>query len=72
MIGMESVTISPKFQVVIPLAIRRQLGLKAGQKLSVVAMGNVVRLFPVTKPSSYRGIAKRVDPAIQRESDRKL
>lgn len=39
--------VSPKFQVVIPEAVRTALGLKAGSKVDVIAKGKVAFLVPV-------------------------
>jgi AbrB family looped-hinge helix DNA binding protein len=44
---MDSVTVSPKFQVVIPQKVRKLLGVKAGQKMHVIAYDNRVVLIPV-------------------------
>ena len=37
---MDPVTISPKFQVVIPLAVRQALKLTPGEKMRVLQLGN--------------------------------
>ena len=55
---MESVTVSPKFQVVIPLKIRKMLGVKAGQKMHVIAYDNRVVLIPVRPIQEARGSLK--------------
>ena len=44
---METVTVSPEFQVVIPKAVRDALQLSAGQKMQVVAFGDRIELIPV-------------------------
>lgn len=44
---MQSVTLSPKFQVVIPQAIREQMGLRPGAQISVLRRGNRIELIPV-------------------------
>ena len=44
---MDTVTLSPKFQVVIPQAIRDALQLKAGEKLRVLRYGDRVVFIPV-------------------------
>ncbi len=51
---MNSVTISPKYQVVIPLKVRNAFGLKPGQKLQVVAYGNRIELIPEKKISEMK------------------
>jgi AbrB family looped-hinge helix DNA binding protein len=44
---MGTVTISPKFQVVIPKAIREELGLLPGQKVQAIVYGERIELIPV-------------------------
>jgi AbrB family looped-hinge helix DNA binding protein len=69
-IDMETVTISPKFQVVIPRRLRDQLGLKAGGKMRVIRYGDRIELLPARKASDLRGFLKGMDTAIPRERDR--
>jgi len=52
---MNAVTVSPKFQVVIPQKVRELLGLKAGQKMHVIADDNRVVLIPVRPIEEARG-----------------
>jgi AbrB family looped-hinge helix DNA binding protein len=70
MIDMTTVTVSPKFQVVIPLDVRRRLKLEPGAKLMVVEFNGGLRLMPLQPPSALRGIARGVVPDIEREPDR--
>jgi len=67
---MNAVTLSPKFQVVIPLAIREALGLKAGEKLNVMRYDNRVELIPARPVQSMRGFLRGMDTAVEREADR--
>ncbi len=67
---METVTVSPKFQVVIPKAIRRGMGLKPGQKLQVIAHDNRIELIPVRPIRQMRGFLKGIDTSVEREGDR--
>ena len=68
---METVTISPKFQVVIPKSIREQLGLVPGQKVQAIAYGGRVELVPVRPAQELRGILRGLDTSVMRdESDR--
>jgi AbrB family looped-hinge helix DNA binding protein len=67
---MITVTLSPKFQVVIPQQVRQLLGLKPGQQLRVVSYGGRVELIPVRSMKSLRGFLKGMDTAIEREEDR--
>ena len=43
---METVTISPKYQVVLTKAVRESLGLKVGQKMILLAYDNRIVLIP--------------------------
>ena len=52
---METVTISPKFQVVIPKGIRDALKLSPGQKVQAIAYGNRVELIPLLPMKRRRG-----------------
>ena len=70
LIDMETVTLSPKFQVVIPQAIREALGLMPGEKLRVIRYGDRVELIPVKKMKAMRGFARGMNTSIQRGRDR--
>ena len=72
MIDMNTVTVSPKFQVVIPLAVRQRMKLQPGTKLVVVEFNGGLRLLPLQAPSALRGIARGIDTHIEREPDRPL
>jgi AbrB family looped-hinge helix DNA binding protein len=67
---METVMVSPKFQVVIPRAIRESLGLRPGQKVQVILYQNRIELIPVKPIKKMRGFLKGIDTTIERESDR--
>lgn len=67
---MNTVTISPKFQVVIPKEIREKLGLSPGQKVHAIAYEGRVELIPVRPIHEYRGFLKGMDTRIDREPDR--
>jgi AbrB family looped-hinge helix DNA binding protein len=67
---METVKISPKFQVVIPKAIRELLGLKPGQKVQAIAYGNRIELIPVRPAKQMRGFVRGIDTSVEREDDR--
>ena len=67
---MGTVTLSPKFQVVIPKAIRERLGLSPGQKIQAIAYGDRIELIPVRPVKSLRGFVKGIDTRVDREADR--
>jgi len=66
----ETLTISPKFQVVIPKAIRESMQLESGQKLQVVPYGDRIELIPEKSITSMRGFLAGIDTGIPREADR--
>lgn len=70
LIDMDTVTLSPKFQVVIPLAIRKELNLTAGEKFRVLRYGDRVEFVPVRPIQRMRGYLRGMDTGIERESDR--
>ena len=67
---MQTVTISPKYQVVIPREIRNRLGLVPGQKVQAVAYGDRIELIPVRPARQMKGFLKGIDTSVERESDR--
>lgn len=70
---MNAVTLSSKFQVVIPLAVRDRLGLQPGQKFQVVALEGRIELIPVEPVQALRGFMKGARPELGREkTDRAL
>ena len=64
------VTVSPKYQVVIPQAVRESAGIKPGTKMMVISLGGVIRLLPVRPGADYRGIAPGLDTTVSSEPDR--
>jgi len=66
---MESVTVSTKFQVVIPLKIRQMLHIKSGQKMQVIAYNNRVVMIPVRPIQEARGSLKGMDTIIERDEE---
>ena len=72
MIDMSIVTVSPKFQIVIPLAVRERLRLKPGAKLLVIEFNGGLRLMLHKPASAFRGIARGIDTSVQRDADRTL
>jgi AbrB family looped-hinge helix DNA binding protein len=67
---MDTTTISPKFQVVIPLRVRRALGLRPGQKVQVIPYEGRIELIPVRPIKQARGFLKGMDTSVEREDDR--
>lgn len=68
---MDSVTVSPKFQVVIPKAIRERINIRPGEKLQVLSFDNRIELVRIRPLSQMRGFLKGLDPSFKRdEKDR--
>ena len=67
---MAAVTVSPKFQVVIPREIRKRFGLLPGQRIQLVVYGDRIELIPVMPAKRMRGFLKGIDTRVPREGDR--
>jgi len=67
---METVTVSPKYQVVIPSRIRKLLGVEPGQKVKVIVYDNRIEMIPVRPVAEARGLFRGIDTAVEREPDR--
>jgi AbrB family looped-hinge helix DNA binding protein len=67
---MTTVTVSPKFQVVIPREIREALGIKPGQKVQVLQYQNRIEFIPVRPIEQMRGFLSGIDTTVEREQDR--
>ena len=67
---MNVVTVSSKFEVIIPSAARRCLRLRPGSKPVVVAFNGSVHLLPLQPAAALRGITRGVETAVSRELDR--
>ncbi|HEX9627379.1 MAG TPA: AbrB/MazE/SpoVT family DNA-binding domain-containing protein [Acidiferrobacterales bacterium] len=67
---MTTVTVSPKFQVVIPRHAREALGIRPGQKVQVVVYEGRVEFIPVKKPRKMRGFLRGIDTSVPRDKDR--
>ncbi len=69
---MTQVTISSKYQVVIPKEVRRQVPLRTGQRLAVVVKDGTITLLPDKPLSSLRGFAKSMPTNTLREKQDRL
>jgi AbrB family looped-hinge helix DNA binding protein len=67
---MITVSVSPKFQIVIPKEIRRLFHLKPGQKLQILQLGDRLELVPLKNIKEARGALKGMDTSVEREGDR--
>jgi AbrB family looped-hinge helix DNA binding protein len=67
---MKSVTISPKYQVVIPREVRQSMEIKPGSKVQVLLYENRIELIPIKSLRRMRGFLKGIDTTVERERDR--
>ena len=67
---MNTVTVSSKFQVVIPKEVRENIGLLAGTKLEIISYGSRIELVPIVPMKKLKGIFKGIKTDIARENDR--
>lgn len=67
---METVTVSPKFQIVIPRAIRESLSIRPGQKVQVIIYQGHIELIPEKPIEKMRGFIKGINTSVEREPDR--
>ncbi len=67
---MKTVTVSPKYQVVIPRDVRETLSIKPGEKMQVINYANRIEFVPVKKIKAMRGFLKGIDTTVVREKDR--
>jgi AbrB family looped-hinge helix DNA binding protein len=66
---MTVVTVSPKYQVVIPKDVRETLRIRPGQKIEALAIGSRIELIPVEPIERFRGRYPTLPP-LEREPDR--
>ncbi len=67
---MTSVTVSPKYQVVIPKSVRDSMGIVSGQKIQVLTYGNRIELIPIQPMKKLRGFLKGIDTSVNRDTGR--
>ncbi len=67
---MQTVTVSPKYQVVIPKTIRESLRLRPGQKMQVIEYDGRIEFIPERDINELRGFLKGINTDFEREEDR--
>ena len=67
---MNTVTVSPKFQVVIPKEVRESMGIISGQKVQMLTYCNRIELIPIKPMSEMKGFLKGIDTTVPRDKDR--
>ena len=67
---MTAVTVSPKYQVVIPKKVRESMGIVSGQKIQMLTYGNRIELIPIKPMKELRGFLRGIDTSVKRDTDR--
>jgi len=67
---MTEVTVSPKFQIVIPKEIRESMGIVSGQKVQIMSYQGRIEVIPLKSMKEMRGFLKGIDTSVVREEDR--
>jgi len=67
---MTAVTVSPKYQIVIPKGVRESMGIFSGQKIQVLTYQNRIELIPLKPMKKLKGFLKGIDTEVSRDKDR--
>ena len=67
---MATVTVSPKYQIVIPAQMRKDFAIDTGKKLQVISFKDRIELLPVHKMKTTRSFLKKMAASFKREHDR--
>ena len=66
---MDAVTVSPKYQVVIPRSVRERVHIRPGERLQVISFDDRIELIPVRPMRSMRGFLKGLDARFERDEE---
>ena len=67
---MTTVTVSTKYQVVIPESVRKSLGVRPGEKFQVMHYDGRVQLIPLRRMRDMKGVLRGMNTSLAREGDR--
>ena len=66
---MTSVTVSPKYQIVIPKDIRESMGIVSGQKVQIMSYDGRIEVIPLKPMKDLKGYLAGIDTTVEREED---
>jgi len=67
---MTAITVSEKYQIVIPKEVRESLGIRPGQKIEVIVYDGRAEFVPVREAKAMRGFLRGIDTNVPRDDDR--
>ena len=67
---MKTVTVYPKYQIVIPRDVRESMGIQPGEKVQAMQYENRIEFIPVRKIKKMRGFLKGIDTVVERDKAR--
>ena len=67
---MNTVTVSPKFQIIIPKLVRQKLDIQPGQKLQIISYDGRIEYVLLKTIKEMRGFLKGIDTSVERDGDR--
>ncbi len=67
---MTAVTVSPKYQVVIPKEVRESMGIFSGQKIQMLTYQNRIELIPIKPMKKMKGFLEGISTDVDRDDDR--
>lgn len=67
---MTAVTVSPKYQIVIPKEIRESMGIVSGQKMQIMSYQGRIEVIPLKPMKAMKGFLKDIDVTVTRDEDR--
>jgi AbrB family looped-hinge helix DNA binding protein len=66
---METVFVSPEYEIVIPLAIREAFNIQPGQRMQMIPFKGRIELIPIGPPEAVRGFLAGIDTDVDRDND---
>ncbi|MBA4386827.1 MAG: AbrB family transcriptional regulator [Verrucomicrobia bacterium] len=69
---MLAVTVSPKYQVVIPKSVRERIHILPGEQLQVISFDDRIELVPVRPMREMKGCLKGLDASFERDEDDRI
>lgn len=69
---MDTVTLSSKYQIVIPRAIREKWQVKPGQKVRLIIYGKRLEIVPVRDIKEARGFLQGMSSEIERDEEDRI